>query len=184
MGDLVRVLLGDAMSHVMSRRGKSPVLADRGVRLVSAINVKKGRIQNLDARFVPDHLYDSWMPEKLRPGDVLLTSEAPLGEVAYISDAEPLCIGQRLFALRGRPDLVHGRFLYYLLLGGPPQEEIQSRATGTTVGGIRLSELLKVSLELPSLSEQRAIAEVLGALDDKIESNRRLAVLMDALVLR
>ena len=173
MAESVQVTIAEAMTRILSRRGKSPVLGEEGVRLISAINIKGGRIDQDHLRFVPFELYDDWMPEKLRIGDVLLTSEAPLGEVAYIGDDKPLCIGQRLFALRGCPELVHGRFLYYLIGFGDPHREMLERATGSTVGGIRLSELLKVTLELPSLSEQRAISDVLGALDDKIDSNQR-----------
>ena len=56
------------------------------------------------------------------------------------------------------------------------------RATGTTVTGIRQSELLKVRIELPPMAEQRAIAGVLGALDDKIESNRRKIAIAQGLI--
>jgi type I restriction enzyme S subunit len=178
VSELLSTTIGEAVTHLLSRRGKSPVLANEGVRLVSAINIKDGRITEDNPRYVPFELYDDWMPEKLQPGDVLLTSEAPLGEVAYISNSAPLCLGQRLFALRGDPAKVHGRYLYYLLGFGAPHHDLLRRATGSTVSGIRQSELVKVELELPPLSKQRAIAGVLGALDDKIESNRRLVGLL------
>lgn len=183
MSNRTRVALGDALEVLIDHRGKTPtklggVWSDSGIRVVSAINIKDRRIDQDNLRYVPEEIFDKWMPVRLRRGDVLLTSEAPLGEVARVQDDEPICLGQRLFGLRGKPDLLDGGFLYYLLGWGEPRDEILGRATGTTVSGIRQSELVQVQLELPTLSEQRAIAGVLGALDDKIESNRRLVDLL------
>ncbi|MFN8027968.1 MAG: restriction endonuclease subunit S, partial [Acidimicrobiia bacterium] len=118
----------------------------------------------------------------LRAGDVLLTSEAPLGEVAYLPVDLEACTGQRLFALRGKAGRLHGRFLYYLLRSDSVQSQLHGRATGTTVSGIRQAELVKVRFELPAIDEQLAIADVLGALDDKIESNRRLVATSESIL--
>ena len=172
------VTLEEALSLVIDHRGKTvkKMGADfsiAGHRVISAINIKDRRVDNENLRYVAPDVYQRWMREPLRAGDVLLTSEAPLGEIAYVREDSDACLGQRLFALRGNPDLLHGRYLFYALSFGETREDLLSRATGTTVTGIRQSELLKVRIELPSLREQKAIADVLGALDDKIESNRR-----------
>ncbi|WP_345761689.1 restriction endonuclease subunit S [Diaminobutyricibacter sp. McL0608] len=135
-----------------------------------------------DHHYVDDRLYTKWMKEPLRAGDVLLTSEAPTGEVAYIAEDVDWAVGQRLFALRGRPEILDGRYLSYLLRGGHVRHQLMSRTTGTTVSGIRQSELVKIELDLPSVDEQRAIAAMLGALDEKVESNRRLVELVPALL--
>jgi type I restriction enzyme S subunit len=179
VSDRLRIALGDALEVLIDHRGKTPSKlgggwADSGVRVVSAINIKERRVDSENLRFVTEEIYERWMPVKVQAGDVLLTSEAPLGEVAYLADESPVCLGQRIFGLRGKSDVLDGRFLYYLLGWGEPRVELLGRATGTTVSGIRQAELVKVQLHLPPLSEQRAIAGVLGALDDKIESNRRL----------
>ena len=88
---------------------------------------------------------------------------------------------QRVITLRGKPDVLDNTFLKFLLQSNPVQEELRSRGTGTTVVGIRQSELRKVSLTLPPLTEQKAIAAVLGALDDKIELNRRMNATLEAI---
>jgi type I restriction enzyme S subunit len=119
-------------------------------------------------------MYRRWMPTPLAAGDVLLTSEAPLGEVAYLPSAEQWCVGQRLFGLRAKRGLLDGRYLYYLLQTAPVRQQILSRASGSTVLGIRQAELIQVRLQVPSVAEQRQISATLGALDDKVESNRRL----------
>ncbi|MEJ7876294.1 MAG: restriction endonuclease subunit S [Solirubrobacterales bacterium] len=124
------------------------------------------------------------MPDPLEVGDVLLSSEAPLGCTGRITAGLPrLCLGQRLFALRPKPGLVDSRFLEAALHCDPVRGRLLARASGTTAQGIRQSELRQVLIPLPPLTEQRAIASVLGALDDKIESNRRLASVLAEVVL-
>ena len=173
------IALGDALAALFDYRGKTPKKlggdwSSSGHRVVSALNIKGNRVDDNDHHYVSSELYAKWMKEPLRAGDVLLTSEAPTGEVAYLTRDVDWVLGQRLFALRGLPGLLDGRFLYYSLRGGDVRHQLIARSTGTTVSGIRQSELVKVILDLPPVVEQRAIAEVLGALDDKIEANRRV----------
>lgn len=126
-------------------------------------------------------MYKKWMKIPLQAGDVLLTSEAPTGEVAYLPERYDWALGQRLFGLRGKPGLLDGRYLFYALRGGDARHQMIARATGTTVSGIRQSELVRVELDLPGIEVQRGIAATLGALDDKIASNRRAIALMEDL---
>jgi len=179
--------LGDALELLIDHRGKTPKKlggdwSEGGIPVYSAMHVKGGRLTPGDARFVSEELYEKWMPVKLQAGDVLLTSEAPLGEVAYLDATRPACLGQRLFALRGRRDLLDGRYLFYLLQESETRHKVLNRASGTTVSGIRQAELVEVELTLPEVPQQRAIADVLAALDDKIESNRRRAVCAEDLL--
>jgi len=173
----VHLRLADALDALIDHRGKTPKKLGgdwslTGHRVVSAINIKDNRIDENDHHYVSDELYRKWMKEPLRSGDVLLTSEAPTGEVAYVDHDQAWCLGQRLFGLRGKRCLLDGRYLFYMLRGGEVRHQLMSRATGTTVSGIRQSELLKIEVALPPIEKQRGIAATLGALDDKIESNR------------
>lgn len=85
------------------------------------------------------------MPKR---GDVVMTTEAPLGEVAQL-DGSKIALAQRVITLRGKPELLDNTFLKFLMQSDEVQEELRSRATGTTVLGIRQSELRQVSLTLP-----------------------------------
>lgn len=181
-----RVALGDALEEIIDHRGKTPKKlggdwSPTGHRVLSAINIKNNRIDTNDHHYVSDELYARWMRVPLRAGDVLLTSEAPLGEVAYLDRDVDWCLGQRLFGLRGRPGLLDGRYLSYALRGGSVRDELLSRSTGSTVAGIRQAELVKVEIDLPSIDEQRQVATQLGDLDDKIDSNQRQLTLLDGL---
>lgn len=179
-GEWKTLPLEDCMSAIIDYRGKSPEKTTSGVPLVTAKIVKGGRIET-PKEFIAEADFDEWMRRGMpKPGDIVMTTEAPLGEVAQL-DGRKIALAQRVITLRGKPDLLDNTFLKFLLLSSPVQDELRARGTGTTVLGIRQSELRKVSLTLPPLPEQKVIAAVLGALDDKIESNRRMNVTLEAM---
>ncbi|WP_022919551.1 restriction endonuclease subunit S [Ruania albidiflava] len=178
--------LEDALEELIDHRGKTPrklgsEFIDEGVPVASAILVRDGRLVLDEARYVSEDVFERWMSVPLRSGDVILTSEAPLGRVARVVTDAPLVLGQRLFGLRGRKDVLDSGYLYYALQTHRVQADLIGRATGTTVVGIRQSALRQLEVPAPAYPQQVAIAEVLGALDDKIEANRKLAATADEL---
>jgi type I restriction enzyme S subunit len=181
------VLLAEAMDKIIDHRGRTPKklggeFADAGVPVISAKNIRNGRLVLNEVRYVDESLAERWMPEPLQLGDVLLTSEAPLGEAAYLKNGSHYVLGQRLFALRPNPETFHSRYLYYLLRWGAVRRSIDARATGTTAQGIRQSELQRVRLPVAPLPVQRAIAGVLGPLDDKIDLLDRQSQNLESMV--
>ena len=165
-------ILEDCMEAIIDYRGKTPEKTACGVPLITAKVVKGGRIEDPN-EFIAESEYDTWMRRGLpKSGDVLITTEAPLGEVAQL-DGRRVALAQRLIALRGKPKRLDNTFLKFLLQSECVQSQLASRASGTTVLGIKQSELRQIKLKLPPLPEQQAIACILGALDDKIELNRR-----------
>jgi type I restriction enzyme S subunit len=113
------------------------------------------------------------MKEEIERGCIIITSEAPFGEVYYWDSDEKIVLSQRLFGLKISKEY-DSKFIYYYMRTHNFQEELRGRATGTTVIGLRQPELLKCHISLPPLEEQRRIAGILGAIDDKIENNRRI----------
>ena len=179
-GEWTTLPLEDCMAAIIDYRGKSPEKTTFGVPLVTAKIVKGGRIEKPE-EFIAEADFDDWMRRGMpKPGDIVMTTEAPLGEVAQL-DGRKVALAQRVITLRGKPDVLDNTFLKFLLQSNPVQEELRSRGTGTTVVGIRQSELRKVSLTLPPIAEQKAIAAVLGALDDKFELNRRMNATLEAM---
>ena len=165
--------LEDCMAAIIDYRGKTPRKTSSGIPLITAKVVKGGRIKT-PTEFIADEDYDSWMRRGTpRPGDILVTTEAPLGEVAQLYE-QRIALAQRLILLRGKSEILDNRFLKYLMQSAPVQDQLRARATGTTVLGIKQKELRQIELELPAIREQRAIAHILGTLDDKIELNRRM----------
>lgn len=182
MRETVTQPLEELVLDIIDRRGVTPKklggdFTTAGYRVISARSIRN-RVVDLTAdeeRFVSEEIYQRWMKTPLQRGDVLLTSEAPLGEPAYVRDGDPWCVGQRLFALRPDPTKLDGRYLFYALQAEAVRHDLEARATGTTVLGIRQSELRRVGIPTPSVASQKAIAAILGALDDKIELNRRMS---------
>lgn len=181
--------LGDLLEVIIDHRGKTPKklggtdFTDAGVPVVSAIHIKNGRINWEERlRFAPQWMFEKWMPVRLKKGDVLLTSEAPLGEVAQVETNEPLVLSQRLFALRGKPGLLDSTYLRYFLQSSEGQTRLLTRASGTTVFGIRQAELVKILVPVQPFDEQRRIAGVLGAFDDLIDTNHGLVGRLEALL--
>lgn len=184
--------LAELIELVIDHRGKTPKklggdFSDIGVPVLSAKHVKDGTLTDIDQlRHVDSDMYKRWMPIPLKKSDVLLTSEAPLGELFYLSDNTEYVLGQRLFALRTKQDELYPRYLYYFLKSATGQSRLHERATGTTAQGIRQSELMKVLVDFPiSTDEQVFVADLLGALDEKValvrETNATLEAIAQAL---
>jgi len=172
--------LEDCMAALIDYRGKTPQKTSSGIPLITAKVVKGGRIETPD-EFIAIADYEPWMRRGIpEAGDVVITTEAPLGEVAQLG-SERLALAQRLIALRGKPGVLDNKFLKFLLQSADVQDQLRARASGTTVLGIKQSELRKVLLRFPAIDQQRAIAHILGTLDDKIELNRRMNETLEAM---
>ncbi len=172
--------LEDCMEAIIDYRGKTPHKSSFGIPLITAKIVKGGRILE-PTEFIPYEDYDERMQRGIpNAGDIVVTTEAPLGEVGQL-DNRKLSVGQRLITLRGKSDLLDNTYLKFLMMSDFVQNQLLARATGTTVIGIKQTELRKIDLVVPPLPEQRAIAGILGALDDKIEVNRRMNVTLESM---
>ena len=168
-------------SEIIDKRGVTVKklggdFVENGHRVISAKLIKNSKI-DLNAgeeRFVNKEIYKKWMSSKLMQGDVILTSEAPLGKVAYVQEDLDWCLGQRLFCLRPNTEILDGRYLFYSLKTRKVQADLESRGTGTTVLGIKQSELLKVQIPVQDIEVQKRISALLGRLDNKIELNQKM----------
>ena len=171
--------LSEAVSLVIDHRGLTPKKlggdwAEKGYRALSAKNVKTGRIVQEDAiRFVSEQMYRRWMPDEIEKNDIIITSEAPFGEILLWNTEEKIVLSQRLFGVR-ISRAFDPVFLYYYMLTDQFQGEMRARATGTTVIGLRQPELLKCRIRYPRIEDQKKIASILRSFDDKIELNNRI----------
>ena len=116
---------------------------------------------------------------KLRIEDVVITKDSEkhddIGAPALIrEDVKDLVCGYHLAILRPLKDKLHGPYLYYTLQTEEARHQFHSYANGVTRFGLCKDDILRVEIPLPPFPEQRAIAHVLGTLDDKIELNRRM----------
>ena len=169
----MRFKLGD-VARFIDYRGKTPPKTTQGIPLVTAKIVKDNVIQT-PTEFIAEDFYDEWMRRGIpQKGDVVFTTEAPLGDIAQIKTEEKLAFAQRIIILQGEKDWLDNDFLFYSLQYEPMRERIQARSTGTTVVGIKAAELRQVEIDLPDLATQRSISITLRALDDKIANNLKI----------
>lgn len=173
------VELEEVIELVIDYRGKTPKKlggdwSQVGYRALSAKNIKTGRIVQEDAiRYLDSNLYTKWMKEEVNRGDILMTSEAPFGELLYWDSDEKIVLSQRLFCLRTNKK-VDSKYLYYYMTTNRFQKELDARATGTTVRGLRQPQLLKCKIEYPPIKDQEAIANILSSMDEKIRVNNQI----------
>ena len=163
----------DILDTLIDYRGKTPNKVERGIPLITAKIVKNGRIET-PTEFLPAEEYRDWMVRGYpQVGDVVLTTEAPLGEVAQLKD-DKIALAQRIVCLRGKEDALDNTYLKYFLMSNIGQYRLKARETGTTVTGIKQSELKEVLIDYPNYELQQKIASILSSLDSKIELNRRI----------
>ncbi|MCR8694707.1 restriction endonuclease subunit S [Rhodococcus pyridinivorans] len=100
--------------------------------------------------------------------------------IGKVSMAATECVtNQQINSLVAREQVADPRFIYYMILGWSP--ELKRFAAGSATPIVNKSDLSEFRFSVPNLPVQRAIAEVLGALDDKIAANRRLVETADEL---
>ena len=171
--------LENLLDAIIDYRGKTPTKTSVGIPLVTAKIIKNGVINEFN-EFIAEEDYDRWMVRGLpKPGDVVLTTEAPLGEVAQL-DERKIALAQRVVCLRGKSNILDNTYLKYYFLSNYGKKKLKSRESGTTVTGIKQSELRQVEVRYPSFGNQKRIASILSSLDDKIAVNKKICENLEA----
>ena len=153
------------------------------IRLLRGDNVAQGRIRwDGVRRWSMSAVVNGFL---LQPGDVILAMDRPwieagLKHATLTADDCPSLLVQRVACLRARPGLDQ-RFLGYLIRSQRFTQYVLGIQTGTAVPHISGGQIRDYTFQLPSLSAQRKAADLLGALDDKIDSNRRMAETLEAM---
>ena len=144
----------DVLDALIDYRGKTPKKYNSGVPLITAKIIKNGTI-GAPSEFIAFEDYEAWMVRGFpEVGDVVLTTEAPLGEVAQLQSRD-IALAQRVVTLRGKKGILDNTFLKYFFLSHEGHQRLVARETGTTVTGIKQSELREVLITCPSYQTQR-----------------------------
>jgi type I restriction enzyme S subunit len=154
---------------------------DDGPFMVTAKDIHDGRIDYSTARHTDWEAYRNDLTDKSRPriNDILLTKDGSIGRVA-ICDRVDVCINQSVALIQpnGR---INPRFLLYLLQTPHYQRRMEEDSDGTTIKHIYITRVDKMEVAIPPLLEQDAIVGIAGALDEKIELDRRLNETLEAM---
>jgi type I restriction enzyme S subunit len=165
----------------------TPKWTDSGVVVLRNQNIKGGRLDLSSPSFTDEEHYLGRVKRAVpQVGDIVITREAPMGDVCQIPAGLKCCLGQRQVLLRPDPKEVDSRFLLYALQSPYIQHQIGwNEGTGSTVSNLRIPVLEALSVPTPELAVQREVAETLGAIDDRItllrETNTTLESIAQAL---
>lgn len=175
--------LDDLAELIVDCPHSTPKWRDEGEVVLRSQNIRNGRL-DLTSTSYTDH--DGYLSRVKRAvpqaEDLVFTREAPMGEVCMIPHGLKCCMGQRMVLIRTKRDLLSPHYLLYLIQSPFLQHQISwNEGTGTTVSNIRIPNIKAFEIPLPPLAEQKAIAHILGSLDDKIELNRRMNATLEGM---
>lgn len=179
--------LASLCSLIVDCPHSTPVWTDNGVVVLRNQNIKSGRLDLSSPSFTDEAHYLSRI-KRAAPtaGDLVITREAPMGEVCEIPAGLRCCLGQRQVLLRPDRRKVDGRFLLFALQSAHVQHQIGwNEGTGSTVSNLRIPVLEALKIPTPPLAIQREVAQLLGGLDDRIallcETNATLEAIAQAI---
>jgi type I restriction enzyme S subunit len=171
---------------------KSADFVELGAPVIKIKNVKAGSVVLDDLSYVDERFLDTKKSYIVRNGDILITMsgnrfdgsrETWVGKVAQFMSAEPYLLNQRVAILRPKAGVQLDRRCCSYILGSSEYQDLFIAIATSSGGQANLSpgQILGADIFLPPYDEQRAIAHILGTLDDKIELNRRMSETLEAM---
>lgn len=149
-------------------------------KMLRTTNVRGGWVDTTTVKYVDESTYEKWTRRMVPTvGDIILTREAPFGDVGMIRAEEKVFLGQRLVMYRPDTTQCDPHFLMYSMMGPNVQAELRSLGSGATVEHLRVPDCEKITVLCPPLDEQRKIGVCLSSIDDLIENNRRRVAVLE-----
>ena len=182
-----KVALGDVATLQLSSVDKKSKANEDAVRLCNYTDVYNNSFIHAGLDFMRATATEREIANcSLFAGDVVITKDSEkhddIGVPALVREnLTGLVCGYHLAILRPLPPSLDGAYLFYALSDSKAQEQFHSYANGVTRFGLRKADIGLVEIPLPPLPQQRRIAHILGALDDKIELNRRMNETLEAM---
>jgi type I restriction enzyme, S subunit len=174
------IVLPELLELIIDHRGKTPKklggdFSSKGILVLSGKHIKTGKLVNRNQlRYVSEEMYPRWMKVEMKQDDIVMTSEAPLGEVYVLPDDTKYVLGQRLFGLRANPKKIDPHYLAAWLTSSLGRAALQARASGSTVLGIKQSQLVKILVDVPEMATQRVIGSLRKAINHKVTINHQI----------
>jgi type I restriction enzyme S subunit len=136
-------------------------------KMLRTTNIRNGRVDVSTVRYVSEETYKIWTRRQIpRSGDVILTREAPMGEVGMLLSEDKVFLGQRLVSYRTNPKVLDNHFLLFALQSSDLQNQIHAKASGSTVQHMRVPDTKNLLLAAPTLARQREIVIELTKIRD------------------
>ena len=182
-GNWLEMTLREAGVSLIDCDHRTPPAAESGYPYVAIPQLKQGRLDLTEVRRITREHFIEWT-RKANPktDDVILSRRCNPGETAVVPAGLDCALGQNLVLLRADDSKMFPPFLRWLVRGGDWWEQIgKFLNVGAVFDSLKCADIPNFRLPVPPLAEQRAIAGVLGALDDKIELNRQMNETLEAM---
>lgn len=175
--------LREAGVSLLDCEHRTPPAADSGYPYIAIPQIRKGRIDLADVRRIShEHFVDWTRKTKPQPWDVILSRRCNPGETALVPAGLECALGQNLVLLRANGKRVMPAFLRWLARSPAWWEQVQTLINvGAVFDSLKCADIPNFRLPIPPIPEQKAIAHILGTLDDKIELNRRMNETLEAM---
>ncbi|MBZ0299510.1 MAG: restriction endonuclease subunit S [Anaerolineae bacterium] len=159
---------------------------DQGIPVIRGGNLSEQtgiRLNHENLVYVSEDKANEFTRSLVKRGDLVFTCWGTVNQVGLIDNTalyDQYIVSNKQMKFTPNPDRADSEFLYYLFSGPEMQATIKGQAIGSSVPGFNLGQLRSMKIQLPPREEQRAIADILGSLDDKIELNRRMNETLEA----
>jgi type I restriction enzyme S subunit len=152
--------LSKGIKHISDYRGKTPPYTDSGIPVISAETVKHGYLKKA-SKFVTESTYKFWLTREIpQSGDVIFTTEAPVGAIALFPENERHLLTRRVIAFNCNKKL-YNKYLYYLMLLFGKNELWLKYVIGSTVPRILKPDITSHNIYYPDIDEQKLIVQVI-----------------------
>lgn len=157
---------------IIDCKNRTPPETPDGYPVIRTPNVRDGEFVDAELAFTDKKSYDVWtMRGKPLVGDIVITREAPVGEVCMIPERHPnACLGQRMMLYRPNPELIDSRYFLYALQSKQIKNRLELISGGSTVGHVRVGDIRTLWMFMPESSrEQTQIADALDGARDRLK---------------
>jgi type I restriction enzyme, S subunit len=157
---------------VVDCKNRTPPIVDGGEFAVARTpNVRNGRFVLEELRFTDASSFREWTARAVpQVGDILITREAPLGEVCLVPSDYKVCLGQRMMLYRPDQNKTDSAFFLYSLMAPAVQSCLMKKIGGSTVGHAKVDDIRNLEIPIPpTIAEQKQIARALSDIDALIE---------------
>ena len=160
------------VSKVIDSLHQTPTYSDNGIPMVRVTDIKEDGLCLKNCYKVSDEVYKLFTKNHVpKSGDILISRVGTYGVFSYVKSKDRFCLGQNTAIISPK---INCRFLFYNLINDKTKQQIDNFAVGSTQKTISLKNIKTIKIPVCSEAEQKAIADTLSYLDDKIELNNRI----------
>lgn len=180
LGDLPILFIDSDRSKRYPKRSE---FQDQGIAFLNAESISSGRFDRTKVNHIPYEKYEEIKKGRVKNGDIVLTMRGNgVGDAALIFGEGILgLINAQMLILRPNDETINSKFLYYGFISPQFKCELSNFVSGSAQPQLTMTHLRHVPFRVPPLAEQKAIAHILGSLDDKIELNRQMNETLEAM---